>query len=92
MLTNAMQGGLSVCFMFGQTGTGKSYTMSAIQETVAARMFDKVTCSDLDSVDVNLSCYEVQGNAAIRDLLEPRTCDHVLMPLKCLPLMVARYM
>lgn len=71
MLQNALAGGDSVCFMLGQTGTGKTFTSTAIQDAVTQQLF---ALFPQEAATACISAFELQGNTAMRDLLRPGKC------------------
>lgn len=68
MLDFAEIGGMATCCMFGQTGSGKSYTMAGILGATCELLFQSTAGQD---VQYTLTCYEVCGKNCY-DLLRER--------------------
>eukprot|EP01104_Vermistella_antarctica_P002467 TRINITY_DN12708_c0_g1_i1.p1 TRINITY_DN12708_c0_g1~~TRINITY_DN12708_c0_g1_i1.p1 ORF type:complete len:718 (+),score=91.40 TRINITY_DN12708_c0_g1_i1:150-2156(+) len=70
---------VSTCLMYGQTGTGKTYTISGLQRFAVQDLFEMCSSAaqgsdDSDSVSsdqfaVSVSCFEISGNV-VRDLMD----------------------
>jgi kinesin family protein 2/24 len=58
-------GGVSTLFAYGQTGSGKTYTVSELQRLAARDLMDGVLPG---SREINLSAFELAGNAAFGTL------------------------
>lgn len=52
--------GNSTLIMYGQTGTGKTYTMSAIQDQMIADIFS-IPAIKKGHVQINICCFEISG-------------------------------
>jgi hypothetical protein len=69
LLVNALGGKLSTLFVFGQTATGKTHTMRALEQLAAEELFTRLkNIGAQDTTQVTLSCFELAGRKAL-DLL-----------------------
>ena len=74
------EGVVSTILLYGQTGCGKSYTMSGIEERTARGIFQAIASlrSGNDNMNigddnrVNIQFVELQGNKEINDLLSSK--------------------
>jgi kinesin family member 2/24 len=62
--------GRATCFCYGMTGSGKTYTMSAIQQILAHDLYEELKEKDAD-VEVTLAFFELYGGF-VQDLLHDR--------------------
>ncbi|RLN94085.1 hypothetical protein BBJ28_00018203 [Nothophytophthora sp. Chile5] len=60
LLLHAMEGGKSVCMMYGQTGTGKTYTMSGLFQYLSDDLFMEAV-GEVDFA-VSVSAVEIAGS------------------------------
>lgn len=63
LLANVLSGGSSTVFMFGQTGSGKSHTMSGIEEYAAAVLVPEASAQA--PVAGHLSFFEIAGSKCL---------------------------
>lgn len=56
LVLHAMDGGKSVCMMYGQTGTGKTYTMGGLFQFIAEDLFTEL----VGNVDFSLSVSAIE--------------------------------
>ena len=77
LVLDAANGGVATILMFGQTGTGKSFTMSGIESRAAHGLFQAIGAVDSQPADrpggerpaVTLQFVELCGSKEVRDLL-----------------------
>lgn len=62
--------GRATCFCYGMTGSGKTYTMSAIQQILAHDLYEELKDQTID-VEVTLAFFELYGGF-VQDLLHDR--------------------
>lgn len=61
LLNHVYQGyGNGTCIMFGQTGTGKTYTMSALEEQLATDLFEQEFVIS-KKIKITMCSFEIQG-------------------------------
>ena len=77
LVLDAANGGVATILMFGQTGTGKSFTMSGIESRAVRGLFQAIDAIDSQPADrprgerpaVTLQFVELCGSKEVRDLL-----------------------
>ena len=70
LMFDAASGGVATILMFGQTGSGKSHTMSGIETRTVHGLFQSIeSISSDDKPNVTLQFVELCGSKEIRDLL-----------------------
>jgi kinesin family member 2/24 len=62
--------GRATCFCYGMTGSGKTYTMSAIQQILARDLFEEMKEKNADA-EITLAFFELY-NGFVQDLLHDR--------------------
>ncbi len=62
--------GRATCFCYGMTGSGKTYTMSAIQQILAHDLYDELKENNIDA-EITLAFFELYGGF-VQDLLHDR--------------------
>jgi len=76
VLDAVMNGGVSTILMFGQTGAGKSFTMTGIETRMAHSIFQALdTSHDESQPVVTIQFVELCGSKEIRDLLVKKSGD-----------------
>ena len=68
MVQHAARGGISTIFMFGQTGSGKSHTMTGIEERTTNGIFDELSAAGNADAIISVQFVELAGKIC-RDLL-----------------------
>lgn len=68
MVQHSARGGISTIFMFGQTGSGKSHTMTGIEERMANGIFDELAAAGNADAVMSVQFVELAGKIC-RDLL-----------------------
>eukprot|EP00956_Cyclotella_meneghiniana_P002579 scaffold3030_cov72-Cyclotella_meneghiniana.AAC.5 len=74
LVRHAANGGISTILMYGQTGCGKSHTMSGIETRTARGLFEILGGSNSS---ITLQFVELCGNKEINDLLSTSSPDAV---------------